>query len=90
MCVNSAGAAIVPRSILPRESGERGSAGEDIRQAQRLPAPSTMLRMVRPPPLRFAPRGRMNLIRAVEQPPGDDLGLDFGGAFENIENARIA
>ena len=30
------------------------------------------------------------LIRAVEQPPGDDLGLDLGGTFENIENARIA
>src|SRR4249920_197179 len=30
------------------------------------------------------------LVRAVEQPPGNNLRLDFGGAFKNIEDARIA
>jgi hypothetical protein len=30
------------------------------------------------------------LVGAVEQSAGDDLGLDLGGAFENVENARIA
>ncbi len=67
-----------------------------LQNCRRQHAPSTTLRslcelqVVPLPPLRFAPRGRMNLIRAVEQPAGDDLGLDFGGAFENIETACIA
>jgi len=29
-------------------------------------------------------------VRPVEQPPGDDLRLDFGGALENIEDAGVA
>src|SRR5262245_55060429 len=29
-------------------------------------------------------------VRAVEQPPGNDLRLDFGGTLEDIENARVA
>src|SRR5262245_18355242 len=29
-------------------------------------------------------------VRAIEEPPGNDLRLDFGGALEDIENARVA
>jgi hypothetical protein len=28
-------------------------------------------------------------VCAVEQPAGDDLGLNLGGTFENIENASV-
>src|SRR5580765_942404 len=30
------------------------------------------------------------LVRAVEQPPGNDLRLDFGGPLENIQDAGVA
>src|SRR6476619_1744175 len=30
------------------------------------------------------------LVRAVEQPPGNDLRLDFGGSLENIQDAGVA
>ena len=37
---------------------------------------------------RYWRRGPSALVSA-QQPPGNDLGLDFGGAFEDVEDARV-
>ena len=37
------------------------------------------------------PRGpAASVLAALEQAAGDDLGLNFGSAFENVQDARIA